>query len=634
MKAHLALPVIVVTLSSPTFAVVRSEAVVYYSSYEGLAAKLGPLLGELDVCSHAENRGGRSWLVIDADAGQLEAVRDAGLEVEVTWPDIREKFRAMTGCDPDDGSFRDFGRFFTYWEMRDTVSRLAQRYPSITAVDTSMRTFQGRAIWCLKISDNPDSSENEPQVFINGAIHAREPMTTHTCVGFAASLCAGYGVDSLVTWLVNNREVFIVPVQNADGYVYNSDSGGSSANWRKNRRGPVPPAIGIDLNRNYGYRWGYNNSGSSPTPGSETYRGPSRFSEPEAAAFRDFQASHKFRTEMDFHTYGRSNMYPWGYASVTPPDRDVLVEMCDTLSSYNGYSSGQASGVNGVSFDWEYSDTLLNGTPKFVTYAFTSELGINDFWYGSNDSVYIDGEVRRNLPNCYYLTRVAGAWLEPLAVFVDDSAQGNGDGILNPGEAASLWFRLRNRAIHPLDTAQAVIATMLPADTLVHVLTPIAYFPPIPRRSTADNRTSQFAVQCSPSITPGETIAVRLEVTFTDDGVTVTQPLGYRLVIGSAPVALEPSLPASGPVAPRLVAFPNPAHDRVTLSAASSGSNARLEIHTADGRLVKTVNLNDTRHAAATWDMLDRGHRPVAPGVYFVRLVCGGSDARTRLTVQ
>jgi hypothetical protein len=616
----------------------RMEAYVYYSSYDELVTKLGSLLGEMDICSHVDNQAGRSWLIVDTDSSQLRAIRAAGLETRVTWPDIRDKFRLMTGCNPDDGSFRDFGLFFNYWEMRDTTLHLAQRYPDITAIDTSMRSFRNKALWCLKISDNPDSNEHEPQVFINAAIHAREPMGTHTCIGFASAVCRDYGHDSLVTWLVNNREIYIVPVQNPDGYVYNSDSGGTSSNWRKNRNNTSPrTGPGVDLNRNYGYKWAYDDYNSSPTPSNEVYRGPSRFSEPESQAFRDFQAAHKFRTEMDFHTYGRSNMYPWGYAAVTPPDVTVLAEMCDTLHMYNGYSSAQASGVNGVSFDWEYSDTLWNGVRKFVTYAFTSELGINDFWYGSTDSAYIAAEVMRNVPNCYYLTRVAGVWLEPLAVFVNDTAQGNSNGKLDPGEAATVWFRLRSRAVHPLDTALSVTAVMLPSDTLVQVLTPTAVFPAIPRRSTADNHLVPFSVQCSPDIAPNETVAVRLEVTFLDDSVTIMQPLNYRIIIGSAPVAIGAPTPAPRPLAPVLRAFPNPAHDRVTFFSTATSHHSpatNLEVYSANGRLVRTIVLGRGEGPTVAWDMRDSRSLKVAPGVYFVRQVSEGRVGSARLVVE
>jgi hypothetical protein len=498
-----------------------------------------------------------------------------------------------------------------------------------------MRSFQNRALWCLEISNNADSNRRKPEVFINGAIHAREPMGTHACIGFAGTLCRDYGSDSLVTWLVNNREIYIVPVQNPDGYVYNSDSGGASANWRKNRNNTGPrTGPGVDLNRNYGYKWAYDDDNSSPDPGNEVYRGPSRFSEPESQAFRDFQAAHKFRTEMDFHTYGRSNMYPWGYDTVTPPDVAVLAEMCDTLHMYNGYTSAQASGVNGVSFDWEYSDTLWNGVQKLVTYAFTSELGINDFWYGSTDSAYIASEVMLNVPNCYYLTRVAGVWLEPLAVFVNDTLQGNSNGRLDPGETARIWFRLRNRAVHPLDTALSVTAAMLPSDTLMKVLSPTADFPAIPRRSTADNDSAPFTVQCSPDIAPGETVSVRLEVTFVDDSATIMQPLAYRIIIGSSPVAVQTLTPVPQSPTTGLSAFPNPAHDRVTLSAPASSSDPRLCVYAANGRLVRTIELNRGERSTVAWDLRDSRSQRLAPGVYFVRQVSAGCVDSARLVVE
>jgi hypothetical protein len=590
----------------------RMEVRLYATNESQLIARLGSRLTELDVCSHGTAPDGRFFLIVNTDTEHLQTIRELGIEAEVTWPDIRDKFRAMTGCNPDDGSFRDFGYFFNYWEMRDTILHLAANYPQILVIDSSMHSWQQKHQYCLKVSDNPGLDEREPQVFINGAIHAREPMTTHTCVTFAALLCQGYNRDSAITWLVNNREIFIVPVQNPDGYVYNSDSGGTSANWRKTRHVIQSPSVGIDLNRNYGYKWAYDNVNSSPNPSSEVYRGPSRFSEPESDNFRALQAAHRFRTEMDFHTYGRSNMYPWGYAAVTPPDAAVLQEMGDSLAHYNGYSTAQASGVNGVSFDWEYSDTLWNGVRKFVTYAFTSELGITDFWYGSSNPAYVDSEVARNTPNCFYLTRVAGVFLTPGAMVVNDSASGNADGRLDPGESASLWFVVRNGACHPLDTAKGVSAVLVPSDTMVQVLTPVASFPDIPRHRVAGNGSSQFQVFCSPNAVSGDTIRLRLEVTFSDDSVAIMQPVDYRLVIGSHPtavaelgVARKPGLTVLTSPSPGKVRFRGPA-----------GPGLRVSILNNDGRLVRVL----PAAGAFEWDGRDGQGRASPDGVYFARL--------------
>jgi hypothetical protein len=614
VRIAVVLTVIIVAASAGLAAgPVRSEARIVFDGPEVLKAGLGPLLGELDVCTAGENGDGSRYLVVIAGADELDAIRRAGFEVEVTWPDIGDKFRAMTGCDPDDGSFRDFGYFFDYWELQDTLRRLAALYPSITQLDSSMLSFQNRPLWCLKVSDNPGVEEDEPQVFFNGATHAREPLGTHTCVAFASLLLSGYGTDSLITWLVNNREIYFVPVTNPDGYVYNSDSGGAGSYWRKNRRGPVPPNIGIDLNRNYGYKWGYDNSGSSPTPSAETYRGPNRFSEPEVEAIHQFERSHKFRAQIDFHTYGRYNMYPWAYAGDAPPEEALLQEIVDTFALNNGYPyTGQwyytLYPSNGTSIDWEFADTLDAGVPKFISYAFSCELGINDFWYGSSDPAYVESEIALNIPNCYYLTRLSGVWLEPVSLTVNDST-GNNNGQLDPGERAFLRFTIQNRALHTLDTAQAVTAVLVPAESVIRVLTPSAVFPDMPRRSSGG--PSQFQVRCDSGVQPYDTIDLRLNVTFNDAGVTITQPVMFRIVVGSNPVAVEgPGLQAaSHKLAPTVVRGVLLLPQSVSSSPSASclldiaGQNV-LDLHAGP---------NDVSG--------------LAPGVYFVRAISGKPSA-------
>jgi hypothetical protein len=527
---------------------VRSEARVYADSPGQLVA-LGDLLGELDICTVGKDEAGREFLVIDAEPEQLEQIRAAGLDVEVTWPDIRDKFRAMTGVDPDNvDAGRDFGYFFTYWEMLDTLRKLKAAYPLILDTFRIGPSFQNRWLFGVRISDNPTVDEPEPELFINGATHGREPLGTHACVRFATLLCQNYGTDSLVNWLVRNREFYIIPVMNPDGYVYNSDSGGSSSNWRKNRRGPVPPSIGIDLNRNYGYKWGYDNSGSSPTPSAETYRGPSRFSEVETRAVRSLLGTHKFRTCQDFHTYGRYNLYAWGYInSPMPQDSLVLKEMGDTFRVNNGYTQTgpiyrTIYPTNGGSTDYAQADTLKDSSltdKKFITYGFCSELGINDFWYGWNLPAYVDSEVARNIPNLYYLARVSGVFFDPMRAVVNDSAQGNRTLQLDANETANLWFRVRNRAIHPLDSAYSISGKLRSLDTMVQVLDSVKSFPLCRRKDSTDNRAAQFAVYCRKGTNAGRVVPLRLELTYRDDTLTMTQPVNFTITIGSNPISLH-----------------------------------------------------------------------------------------------
>lgn len=600
------------------------EARVYFDNFHRLD-RLGDLAGQLDICTWEEQPDG-GFLVINTDADQLARITELGFRAEVTWPDIREKFRYITGVDPDDlDAGRNFGYFFTYYEMVDTLDRLAANYPSLCVKNSAGLSFQGRALWYLKISDNPQSAEGEPACFFNGATHAREPMGTHACIAFADHILRNYGYDSVATWLVNNREIFILPVMNPDGYVYNSDSGGSSSNWRKNRRGPVPPNIGIDLNRNYGYKWGYDNGGSSPTPSDETYRGPSRFSEPETQVARDLMAMYDFRTCMDFHSYGRYNLYPWGYASTTPPERAILQEAVDTFQLNNRYPVSRTGQVNqtiyacnGISVDWEYSDTA----GKFVTYAYTCELDSVDFWHGWNDSVAIRIECVRNRPNLYYLARIAGVYFDPVAVAVNDTALGNANGVLNPGEQASVWFTIKNRATHALDSAYLITARLLSGDARVRILDSVQPFPSCARRTTTSNRTAQFGIVADDSIPQNTRVPLRLEINYRDAGRNYLQPVNFEITIGAPtavaerPVSLEPGF---------LTARPSITGSRVRLQLARALPDGRLEVYSSAGILLSS------RPVSSDHALLDCSDLPA--GVYFARVSCDAAATATSFTV-
>jgi len=600
------------------------EARVYFDNIHRLV-QLGDLAGELDVCTWQEDETG-GWLLIDTDAEQLARIKALGFYTEVTWADIREKFRAVTGVDPNvDGAFRDFGYYFTYWEISDTLDRLVADFPNLCTKLSAGTSFQGRALWCLKISDNPNQPEGEPSCFFNGATHAREPLGTHACVAFASRILSQYGVDSVATWLVNNREIYIIPVMNPDGYVYNSDSGGSSSNWRKNRNNTPPRTDpGVDLNRNYGYKWGYDNGGSSGQPSSETYRGPSRFSEPETQVIRDFLALHDFRTCMDFHTFGQYNMYPWGYANTQPPERALLQEFVDTFRVNNNYPPSQTGQVystiypcNGLSVDWEYSDTA----GKFVTYAFTCELGINDFWYGSNDTNYIRGECNGNVPNLFYLARTSGVYFERVSVTVNDSVGGNADGILNPGEDATIWFTVKNRAVHPIDSAWNVTARLRSGYSEVVVLDSVRPFPNVPRRTQANDRAAQIAIHASNVAVPNTHVPLRLELSYTDDGRTYMQPVNFEIVMGAVTGVAE--TPAALIIEAAQV-FPNPARNLVTFNVPRTSAPARLDVVSVDGARL----LSRAIDGAFTWNCAD------APaGVYFARIFAPGASVVRRFTI-
>jgi len=280
--------------------------------------------------------------------------------------------------------FGSMGGYYTYAEVVQKLDSMVIRFPNLITPKWSVgTTHEGRALWVVKISDNPNISENEPQVFFDGLIHAREPQSMATVLYFMYYLLENYGSNPEVTYLVDNREIYFLPVLNPDGYVYNQTTNPSGGgDWRKNRRNNSG-SYGVDLNRNFGYKWGYDNTGSSSTPSSETYRGPSAFSEPEAFYFRDFVQSKNIKTHINYHSYNNSIIYPWGYINQFTPDSSTYVEYASYMSQFNGYDYGNSYQTlsyvsNGTVRDWMYGEQVLKG--KAMSYTFEVGSSSDGFW--------------------------------------------------------------------------------------------------------------------------------------------------------------------------------------------------------------------------------------------------------------
>lgn len=263
------------------------------------------------------------------------------------------------------------GGYHTYSEAVAEINLLHSSFPNIVGTPFSIGpSIQGNELWVVKISDNPEIDENEPEVFYNGLIHAREPMSLENLLYFMHYLTDNYPQNPEVAFLVENREMFFLPIINPDGYLYNESirpSGGGV--WRKNMRDNnnsntfEPEYDGVDLNRNFSYMWGYDSLGSSPDPGSETYRGIGPFSEPETQRVRDFVNSREFTIALNYHSYGNLYVHAWSYDYfLYTPDHDLFSELGWELSAFNGYIVGPGwmnlYTTNGGANDWMYGDTL------------------------------------------------------------------------------------------------------------------------------------------------------------------------------------------------------------------------------------------------------------------------------------
>ena len=329
-------------------------------------------------------------LDIILSTSEIGILMNNGIEFEIIQDDITNYYlsRSRPSINRDFSLGSMLGNY-TLQEAINQMDTLSILYPNFVSEKDSIGTsFEGRTIWAFKLSDNPAIDENEPEVLYTGLTHAREPLSMMNLFYFANWLCENYNNDLIANYLLDNREMWFIPIVNPDGYFYNEtiapDGGGMH---RKNRRSNPQNSNcntgtqqGVDLNRNYGYNWGANNSGSSGNPCSAVYRGTSAFSEPETEAVSNFILSREFNNALHYHSYSNLLIHSWGDGSY--PDEPYLTtlrEIGNEMTHYNGYLVGtgiETVGytVNGDAVDWSYGNAgLLSYTPEIGSF-------VDNFW--------------------------------------------------------------------------------------------------------------------------------------------------------------------------------------------------------------------------------------------------------------
>ena len=354
----------------------------------------------LDIVERGDN-----YIVIITNSTELNEIQQIGFRTEIVYDDVVAHYQTQIHGKvlPDISTTeQDMGGYKTLDEISSAVDWLVLAHSTLISNKVVIgQTLEGRDIWAVKISDNPNVDEDEPEILYHSAIHAREVITPEVLLYFMNYLLDNYGTDPEVTDIVDNRELWFVLNVNPDGYYHNevTDPLGGGM-WRKNRRDNGDGTFGVDLNRNFGYNWGYDDIGSSPDHSSETYRGTSAFSEPESQAMRNFIEAHNFVITVAYHSYSNLVLWPWGYDYLYTEDENVFSLIGDSISAYNGYSPGPGwtlYTVNGDTDDWGYGEQ----TTKNKNLAITCEVGSNSDGFWPNPS-RIPALVSENLgPNLF-----------------------------------------------------------------------------------------------------------------------------------------------------------------------------------------------------------------------------------------
>lgn len=288
------------------------------------------------------------------------------------------------------------GGYFTFQEMTDILDTMAARYPHLISIKKEIEgytTYNGNKIFYVKVSDNVETDEDhEPEILYTALHHAREPNSLSQMIFYLWYILENYGKDALIDRLVNNTQMYFIPCVNPDGYLLNQTNRPNGGGlWRKNSwKDSLENIKGVDLNRNYGYFWGFDNIGSSNNPDSQTYRGMGPSSEPETRAVQSFCIQHDFKIALNYHTYGNYLIHPWGYND-KPTNEDILFKALGrVINRENNFQMGTGTETvgyttNGDSDDWMYGEK----GEKSSIYSFTPEVGPS-FWPAASDIDYLN----------------------------------------------------------------------------------------------------------------------------------------------------------------------------------------------------------------------------------------------------
>jgi hypothetical protein len=345
---------------------------------------------------------------------QAEKLEKQGVELTEHKLSARAEARVAAA---GDGVFRPYSG---KGNLREEILRTNQDHPGLTKVVSIGKTVNGQDILALKLTKGARKSKDgaKPSVLYMSNQHAREWITPEMTRRLMHYYLDNYSTDKRVKRLVDSTELWFVLSANPDGYDFTFSPEGDRQ-WRKNLRdvngdGAITTGDGVDLNRNFAYKWGYDDEGSSPSPTSQTYRGASPGSEPETKALDAFEKRIGFTYGINYHSAAELLLYGVGWQVATPSPDDVLYrslagtpensavegyhpQVSSELYTTNGEADGHASNVNGTGMF----------TPEMSTCQTASNLYPDDAWNAADcasvftfpdDEKLIEQEFRKNVP--------------------------------------------------------------------------------------------------------------------------------------------------------------------------------------------------------------------------------------------
>ncbi len=304
--------------------------------------------------------------------------------------------------------------------IADELADLSRTHAGLVEHRVLGHSVEGREIVALRVTAGAGAvpAGTRPAVIYLAAQHAREWISVEVNRRLLRATVDGYGTDPEITQLLSSTELWFVVVANPDGYQRTFDE---DRLWRKNTRdndgnGRINIVDGVDLNRNFPDHFAYDTEGASPRPESSTYHGPAPASEPETQAIVDLMAAVPFRFAVNYHSYGKLLLYPFGWQDHTPTaDQPIYEALAGTptnpaIPGYHPMISTELYVTNGETTSWAHA--------THGTLSFTPELGEglpgNGFVFPDNEAA-VRQEYELNRPFALDVARSAADPAHPVS---------------------------------------------------------------------------------------------------------------------------------------------------------------------------------------------------------------------------
>lgn len=240
------------------------------------------------------------------------------LKADISEPEYdRALFLQETGLD-----YRNWS------DVQNELKTMNIENPLLTSYIEYGKSQQGRPLLALKIgAPSSDSGLHKQEIMITAATHGDEVITTEIVLNLMHRLLDGYrNQDPRMKSLVDNYDLYFIPVVNPDGYYYR-------LRYDNN----------LDPNRSYPFP---KNPNARPTA--------------SIAGLIEFFHAHQFVGTLDFHASGKLVMYPWAYTDQSIPEENKIPydQLAQAMTEKNHYTYGQISQViyvaQGSSADYYY----------------------------------------------------------------------------------------------------------------------------------------------------------------------------------------------------------------------------------------------------------------------------------------